>query len=262
MNPRTRQKLKLVSSLALAVLSLFSAVTLTFSWFSHNKDASGEGMDITIGRETGICRDYAFYRIDTTDEGAGVLFTETPRESASLGTYDALEKSYQCLLKIYVTDMVETLTVTASTDTAYFLGNPNKQYLLDSESNALSNVVGFKVLSPGDLTVESTVDGGAAYRVPSLNESDMQTFIDKNDISETTAPQNFTITVDAASLQDGETAPDGTPCRAAYLLISYDPALISAVFSANIGNPKIDNAKSVPFDCDFRLTLSAVVNAG
>lgn len=262
MSKRTRQKLKLVSSLTLCVLSLFSAVTLTFSWFSHNRDAQGGGMDITVGKETGSYDSHVFYRIDKTDGGEGILFTEAADQAnASLGTYDGLERSYQCLLKIYVGEATETLTVTVSTDTGYFLGNPNKAHPLNTEQNVLSSVVGFKLLTPPSDGETEIVDGKKAYRFSSLTENDMQTFIDKTSISESTVPQNITITFDAASLKSNETSPKGNQCKAAYLLISYDPFLISAVFSVNIGVPEIENATSIPFQCDFRLTLDDTLSS-
>lgn len=262
MNDRTRKKLKLISSLTLCVLSLFSAVTLTFSWFSHNREASGTDMGITIGSQTGIYDSHVFYRVDTSDEGTGVLFVEAEDQAnASLGTYDALEQSYQVLLKLYVKDTTDTLTVTFSTDTTYFLGNPNKQYLLDTEQNVLSSVVGCKLLAPPSDEETETVNGKTAYRLSSLSESNMQTFIDKSNITTSTTPQNFTITFNAASLKSGETSPRGNSCKAAYLLISYDPTLVSTVFSVNIGNKAIDNASSIPFRCDFHLMLDDTLSS-
>ncbi len=262
MNDRTRKKLKMISSLTLCVLSLFSAVTLTFSWFSHNREVSGNDMGITIDSQTGICDGHVFYNIDTTDTGTGVLFVEAEdQQNASLGTYDVLKRSYQVLLKLYVKDTTEALTVTFSTDTTYFLGNPNKEHLLSTDRNTLSSVVGFKLLAPPSDAETETADGKTAYRFSSLSESDMHTFIDKSNISTSTTPQNFTITFDAASLKSGETSPRGTDCKAAYLLISYDPTLISAVFSVNIGNKTIDTMTSIPFQCDFHLMLDGTLSS-
>lgn len=269
MNDRTRKKLKLISSLTLCILSLFSAVTLTFSWFSHNREASGTDMGITIGSQTGIYDSHVFYRVDTSDEGTGVLFVEAKDQtSASLGTYDALEQTYQILLKLYVRDTTDTLTVTFSTDTTYFLGNstyflanPNQEYSLNAEQNVLSSVVGCKLLTPPSDEETETVDGKTAYRLSSLSESNMQTFIDKSSITKDTTPENFTITFDTASLKSGETSPRGNSCKAAYLLISYDPTLISTVFSVNIGNKEIDDVPSIPFQCDFRLILDGTLSS-
>lgn len=279
MKEHTRKKLQLVSSLTLAVLSLFSAVTLTFSWFAHNRDVGGGGMGITVAGGTGESYEYTFYRIDTSDTAGGYLFSETERESAKLGTYDVLRQSYQLLLKIYVPDTANALTVTAATDTAYFLGNPNRNYPLlgadptnpalpdDADStytNALSSVVGMNFLSPDTLTKETT-DGKTSYRISSIEENNLQTFIDKKTINEQTVPKNFTVTAGEAVLSDGEISPKGKSCKAVYLLITYDPALISAVFSANIGNPAIENAGDaatvIPFRSDFRLLLG-VTDAG
>ncbi len=275
MNEHTRKKLKLISSLTLALLSLFSAVTLTFSWFSHNRDVGGNDMGITIGSETkGIYLDHAFYRIDTTDTSDGYLFSEVDKSTASLGTYDVLVQSYQLLLKIYVDDTVDTLTISAITETTYFLGNPNKKYLLlgadpdnaalpddaDSEyTNALSSVVGFILLSSDDLSEETTASG-TSYRLGTLPKGDMQTFVDKNDISESSKPENFDITISSDNMKTGETSPSGTSCKAVYLLLSYDPTLISSVSSVNIGNPAIQKdgiAAPIPFRSDFYLTLGA-----
>ena len=92
----------------------------------------------------------------------------------------------------------------------------------------------------------------------------MQTFIDKNNITETTAPQPITLTAKGEYLGE-EAVTDGegnsTTYKVAYLLLSYDRSLISTVFSVNIGNPALQKedgtAQTIPFRSDFRLELLA-----
>ena len=280
MTERTRKKLKIASSLTLALLSLFSAVTLTFSWFSHNRKVDGGDMGITVGQEEKAYVDHTFYRVDSTDGGAGTLFVGMEKQSASLGTYDILKQEYQRILKIYVKDTVTALNISAVTDTRYFLGNPNKRYLLkgpdptdpsvpndnngqDEWTNSLASVVGLTLLSPSSLTKEIK-NGETAYRIASLPEDNLHTFIDKNNITETTVPQNFTLTAEGEYLGE-ETVTDGegntTTYKVAYLLLSYDRSLISTVCSVNIGNPALQKedgtAQTIPFRADFRLELLA-----
>ena len=281
MTERTRKKLKIASSLTLALLSLFSAVTLTFSWFSHNRKVDGGDMGITVGQEEKAYVDHTFYRVDSTDEGAGTLFVGMEKQSASLGTYDILKQEYQRILKIYVKDTVTALDISAVTDSNYFLGNPNKRYLLKGPdptdpsvpndnngqtdwTNSLASVVGLTLLSPSSLTKEIK-NGETAYRITSLPEDNLQTFIDKNNITTETEPRrNFTLTAEGEYLGE-ETVTDGegntTTYKVAYLLLSYDQFLISTVFSVNIGNPALQKedgtAQTIPFRSDFRLELLA-----
>lgn len=273
MKEKRKQRLKLISSFFLCLIMLFSATTLTFSWFAHNRNVDGSGIDVSVGND-GTVLDYAFYRINTTDTGGGYLFEITDRSSARLGTYDALKQSYPVLLKIYLKESVTASTVTATTATTYFLGNCNGKYPLleageesglnadgETYTNALSSIVGMAVL-PAESVKAETQGNKISYRLNSLPESDkMSTFIDKNKISdETVAPETITLTATSDDIgNDKYTDGSGaeSDCKILYILLSYDPTLISAVFSVNIGNSDGNSPEEIPFYNDFLLTIGS-----
>lgn len=48
MNERIKNRIKLVSSFLMCVLSLSAAITLSFAWFAKNDTVNGGGMSVAI----------------------------------------------------------------------------------------------------------------------------------------------------------------------------------------------------------------------
>ncbi len=126
MTERTRLKLKIVSSLLMCILGLFSVITLTLSWFAYNDKAQSSGMNITMENSQNYL-DYEYYQVERNEAGKYQLNKIT--DNSTLGAYGALIDGYQLVIKIYVDNHNDDqFTVSALTQTTYFMGNIN--YLL------------------------------------------------------------------------------------------------------------------------------------
>jgi len=253
MKDKSKLKLKMISSLLTCALSLFSLITLTLSWFAMNKDADAGGMGALI-KASSIVAECEYYVVDSETEESGYVFVTPAADSGYvLGSYDILKDKYQFLLKVKLTSEM-VIDVIARTETDYFLGSAtaeNGLWLTESgEGNTLSSVVSFSVLSQDNLPTK-TANG---YKLNDL-PADPVCFFDGNadDI--------------AASLQKTPSIANGLSVTADengdavfFILLSYDPLLISTVFSANIGNGVIEREGEefvVPFVLDFEILLTA-----
>ena len=253
MKNKTREKLKILSSLTACILSTFAAITLTFSWFAYNKNGGGGGMDISLESNKTILG--SEYYVCKYENGAYTLGDIDAAKT--LGVYDILESDYHRVLKIYVAgsiDTVNTITVSAETSTAYFLGNADGTatdetgavvpYLNPDGGNVLSSVATMGGVSVTDSTV-------------TLNSDGLKTFITADNGK--AKPVNFTLSL--TPVKDTYTTADGTvECVACYVLITYDANLITEVYSANIGQDiyKYENNVLVPtaFEADFSLKIT------
>lgn len=235
----------------MCLISLFATVTLTFSWMARNHKTGGNGMDVVITDGTSIL-DYEFYSADANSTER--LFKKVDKEDANLGVYDILNDKYQLLMKIYVKDQVEKVTVEAFTQTDYFLGfrdenNVVPYPLLAGDGtggsfngkayvNALSSVVGITVLE-----TEPEKRDGTDYEGYVLDKLPTDANLTKFIADDTKNVVSSKITVKKGDSNVIETfAPDTTNNERAhyfFVYITYDPLLMSTVFSANIGNSVI-----------------------
>ena len=269
MKGKSREKLKIASSLTMCLVCLFCIFAATFAWFAQNKNVGASGLQIGLGTEDGIlgCE---YFNVSTTDE-AGYFFEKVDSTAAKLGNYSIIgNKKHQLLMKIYLPETIEQLTVTAITSTSYFLGNDGYTLLPTANgatkpgtgtaangaeyTNVLSSIVGIMALQKGEIG-----QNGTGYTMTKIPENRLKTFINASNevqdfsiIQNENAPENTVI----------ETQPDqygGADCRSFFLLIDYDPLLVATVFSKNIGNDVVTGtgAKEILFVCDFELELQA-----
>ena len=54
MNERIKNRIKLVSSFLMCVLSLSAAITLSFAWFAKNDTVNGDGMSVAIESDANV----------------------------------------------------------------------------------------------------------------------------------------------------------------------------------------------------------------
>ena len=54
MNERIKNRIKLVSSFLMCVLSLSAAITLSFAWFAKNDTVNGGGMSVAIENDANV----------------------------------------------------------------------------------------------------------------------------------------------------------------------------------------------------------------
>ena len=247
-----RLKLKMIVSLFTCALSLFSLITLTLCWFAMNKNTDAGGMDVIV-RNDSIIAGCEYFVADSDSTASGYSFIAAGSEDKNkLGTYDVLNDKYQFLIKVKLVSAM-SVNVTAETATDFFLGSAsakteNHWLSADGTGNALSSVISFAVLSRADL---ETTDGG--YKLAEL-PGETACFFDRSALETATAPEPR---IGLATGLAVDTDADGEAYF--FVLLSYDPLLISTVFSANIGNDVLeqDEEVSIPFVPDFSIAVTS-----
>lgn len=287
MNERIKNRIKLVSSFLMCVLSLSAAITLSFAWFAKNDTVNGGGMSVAIENDANVVgAEYFIAKKNGSNNGSTQLkFKKITNEPVRMGAYDILDKKYQLLAKVYLKSDMETIRVTGNTQTAYFLGaldlenNKSKYPLLPPSSdvnvpqestaddgvtytNVLSSVINFTIFQAGELTA---LTNGSGYELvsdtlPSGNR--IAKFIDSTDAEKPTSSINLVQTEGIDTVTTGGPEEfNGQPCRTLFIMFSYDEAIMEKIFSDNLGNNKIyvedseGNLINIPFKCDFTISF-------
>lgn len=286
MNERIKNRIKLVSSFLMCVLSLSAAITLSFAWFAKNDTVNGGGMSVAIENDANVVgAEYFIAEKNGSNNGSTQLnFKKVPADAARMGAYDILDKKYQLLAKVYLKSDMETIRVTGNTQTAYFLGalenNKSKYPLLPPSgdvnvpqesttddgvtyTNVLSSVINFTIFQAGELTA---LTNGSGYELVSdtLPSGDrIAKFI--ADSATATAPTPTINLVQTTGIDTVTTGGpeqfNGQPCRTLFIMFSYDEAIMEKIFSDNLGNNNIyvedsaGNLINIPFKCDFTISF-------
>lgn len=267
MQKRARQKLKMFTSLFLCIASLFSCVTLTLAWFAFNNNVSGGGIGVGAKKKADLIA-YEYYVADTSEANKDkFLFVKTTDETKQKpGAYDVLNRKYQLMIKLYLRADAQKVLVSAETDTDYFLGDGTQEHRLAAAlpadgtlKNPLSSVAAMRRVAADELSGDA--NNGYVWKE---NTDEYVKFM--KDSSANSVPRSAITVCDTTLPESTETFTgtgyDGSAytneeCKTAFILISYDAALIEAVFSANIGNSDIVNLDEVPFMCDFEIKVQA-----
>lgn len=285
MNERIKNRIKLVSSFLMCVLSLSAAITLSFAWFAKNDTVNGGGMSVAIENDANVVGTEYFIadKSDPDSSSAQLKFKKITNEPVRMGAYDILDKKYQLLAKVYLKSDMETIRVTGNTQTAYFLGalenNKSKYPLLPPSgdvnvpqesttddgvtyTNVLSSVINFTIFQADELTA---LTNGSGYELVSdtlpsgdriakfIADSETATAPTKTINLVQTAGSN-TVTTGKAELFNGQ------PCRTLFIMFSYDEAIMEKIFSDNLGNKNIYVESNgvllnIPFKCDFTISF-------
>lgn len=286
MSERIKNRIKLVSSFLMCVLSLSAAITLSFAWFAKNDTVNGGGMSVAIENDANVVgAEYFIAEKNGSNNGSTQLkFKKITNEPVRMGAYDILDKKYQLLAKVYLKSDMETIRVTGNTQTAYFLGalenNKSKYPLLPPSgdvnvpqesttddgityTNVLSSVINFTIFQAGELTA---LTNGSGYELVSdtLPSGDrIAKFIaDSETATAPTKTINLVQTEGIDTVTTGEAEEfNGQPCRTLFIMFSYDEAIMEKIFSDNLGNNKIyvedseGNLINIPFKCDFTISF-------
>lgn len=284
MNERIKNRIKLVSSFLMCVLSLSAAITLSFAWFAKNDTVNGGGMSVAIENDANVVgAEYFIAEKNGSNNGSTQLkFKKITNEPVRMGAYDILDKKYQLLAKVYLKSDMETIRVTGNTQTAYFLGalenNKSKYPLLPPSSdvnvpqestadgvtytNVLSSVINFTIFQAGELTA---LTNGSGYELVSdtlPSGGRIAKFI--ADSATATAPTKTINLVQTEGIDTVTTGGpeefNGQPCRTLFIMFSYDEAIMEKIFSDNLGNTNmytyIDGTLiNIPFKCDFTISF-------
>ena len=295
MNERIKNRIKLVSSFLMCVLSLSAAITLSFAWFAKNDTVNGGGMSVAIENDANVVgAEYFIAEKNGSNNGSTQLkFKKITNEPARMGAYDILDKKYQLLAKVYLESDMETIRVTGNTQTNYFLGalenNKSKYPLLPPSSddiyvpqestiitddgvtsvtytNMLSSVINFTVFTA--VEIKARTDGTEGYYfagtdLPSGGR--IAKFIDSTDAEKPTSKIDLIQTEGSPEITTGDIETfDGKECRTLFIMFSYDEAIMEKIFSDNLGNPNIykyndkGNLIDIPFKCDFTISFEKI----
>lgn len=286
MNERIKNRIKLVSSFLMCVLSLSAAITLSFAWFAKNDTVNGGGMSVAIENDANVVgAEYFIAEKSNPDSSSAQLkFKRITDEPVRMGAYDILDKKYQLLAKVYLKSDMETIRVTGNTPTTYFLGalenNKSKYPLLPPTSgdvnvpqesttdggvtytNVLSSVINFTIFQAGELTA---LTNGSGYELVSdtlPSGGRIAKFIDSTDAEKPTSSINLVQTTTGNEVTTGEAELfNGQQCRTLFIMFSYDEAIMEKIFSDNLGNPNIykyddkGDLIDIPFKCDFTISF-------
>lgn len=284
MNERIKNRIKLVSSFLMCVLSLSAAITLSFAWFAKNDTVNGGGMSVAIENDANVVgAEYFIAEKNGSNNGSTQLkFKKITNEPVRMGAYDILDKKYQLLAKVYLKSDMETIRVTGNTQTAYFLGalenNKSKYPLLPPSSdvnvpqesttddgitytNVLSSVINFTIFQAGELTA---LTNGSGYELVSdtlPSGGRIAKFIDSTDAEKPTSSINLVQTEGIDTVTTGGPEEfNGQPCRTLFIMFSYDEAIMEKIFSDNLGNKNIyvesnGTLLNIPFKCDFTISF-------
>lgn len=288
MNERIKNRIKLVSSFLMCVLSLSAAITLSFAWFAKNDTVNGGGMSVAIENDANVVgAEYFIAEKNGSNNGSTQLkFKKITNEPVRMGAYDILDKRHQLLAKVYLKSDMETIRVTGNTQTAYFLGaldlenNKSKYPLLPPSSgdynvpqesttddnvtytNVLSSVINFTIFQAGELTA---LTNGSGYELVSdtlPSGGRIAKFIaDSETATAPTKTINLVQTAGSDTVTTGGPEEfNGQPCRTLFIMFSYDEAIMEKIFSDNLGNTKMytyidGNLINIPFKCDFTISF-------
>ena len=291
MNERIKNRIKLVSSFLMCVLSLSAAITLSFAWFAKNDTVNGGGMSVAIENDANVVgAEYFIAEKNGLNNGSTQLkFKKITNEPVRMGAYDILDKKYQLLAKVYLKSDMETIRVTGNTQTAYFLGaldlenNKSKYPLLPPSSdvnvpqesttdggvmytNVLSSVINFTIFTAGEL--EARTDGTEGYYFAGTLPSGGRIAKFIADSATATAPTptiNLVQTTTGNEVTTGGPEEfNGQPCRTLFIMFSYDEAIMEKIFSDNLGNTNIyvenndGTLINIPFKCDFTISFEKI----
>lgn len=289
MNERIKNRIKLVSSFLMCVLSLSAAITLSFAWFAKNDTVNGGGMSVAIENDANVVgAEYFIAEKNGSNNGSTQLkFKKITNEPVRMGAYDILDKKYQLLAKVYLKSDMETIRVTGNTQTAYFLGalenNKSKYPLLPPSddvnvpqesttddnvtyTNVLSSVINFTVFTADEIKARTDETEGYYFAGTDLPSGGrIAKFI--ADSSTATAPTPTINLVQTEGIDTvttgGEELFNGQPCRTLFIMFSYDEAIMEKIFSDNLGNDNIyvesnGTLLNIPFKCDFTISFEKI----
>lgn len=290
MNERIKNRIKLVSSFLMCVLSLSAAITLSFAWFAKNDTVNGGGMSVAIESDANVVGAEYFIaeKNGSNNSSTQLKFKKITNEPVRMGAYDILDKKYQLLAKVYLKSDMETIRVTGNTQTTYFLGaleNNNSKYpLLPPSSdvnvpqestaggvtytNVLSSVINFTIFAAGESEIKARTDGGGYELVSdTLPSGDrIAKFIADSTTNNPPTPTiNLVQTADGSTevTTGGEELFNGQQCRTLFIMFSYDEAIMEKIFSDNLGNTNMytyidGNLINIPFKCDFTISFEKI----
>lgn len=261
MSIRTKKKLKLYSSMILAVFMMIACAFVavdggyaTFAWFTSKRTASVSYAQMVANSEDTVqgVKAYPYYPI--TDSGdpnysltsSVYTFSLTSVSSGDFGKYSLLNPfGNALLLEIDLTEFAlnaASIDFFAHSSASAFLGETNSDGTLKQElqpsGNSLSSIVCFYSFVPSNVT-----KGTSYYSCALANTANM-------------GSAKLTFVNDGALVNDVALSAFAGGNSVLYVVVDYDAALIEYLYSMNIGNEAINAIDSAGTSGDGQTYLS------
>ncbi len=226
-------KLKACLVCFLSLGTLFAAGTATFAWFTTNKQASAQYLNI-VAQDTHMVFSVEYYAIENVDTEKGTYTFNTTSQTHKMPKYDRVynDEKNKLLIKINLKANHEAFTVKA---TAEGNNTPKEDGEFDwgkinwnandkgSYNFPLSTIVKFDTC---DLVSEVK---DSSITVKKTNPTNEMKFVDASE-----STPKFTTTLSPLASGAASTS-------TVYIMVDYNEKAVEAIYSYNIGNSIFDN---------------------
>lgn len=248
---KTKNLIKLIAVCAAAIIfSVFAVVFFiqdnVFGWFARIDQSNANGMEVVLHVKESVVSTVEFF---TFSEKNDESYTFIKSNITTMETYHSLENNaYQIVIKVKLTEVTDSVLVSAHTSAENYLGADDASYLTAS-GNSMSSVVAFEIYysdSDSSKISETTNSNGETTAVT---------------ITPPDSPTEYSFVKDdktlSPSVSFGTHDYESAGNNAVYLVIKYNSSTITEVFGHNIGNEIFDTSQTVDFDkCDFSFTVA------
>ena len=230
-----RIRRKAILTCVFSVGTAISFSTATFAWFTINRQATLQYMNI-VAQDSAMVEEVNYYGIK---EVSGQSYTfDTTKNKAYLETYDREfgDGAYQVLIQVKLKDATAPFQVKATANEQLLPNNTWGDIKWAAIANPpLSTVVQMTyfgstaAVSSNTITVDKKTTGAVDKTFVTLN-ADVPTYTPSLDLSQAN--------------QKGQSV---------YIMLDYYSAAITSIYSYNIGVEKFN--EGLTFGCDFSITF-------
>lgn len=239
-----RIRRKAILTCVFSVGTAISFSTATFAWFTINRQATLQYMNI-VAQDSAMVEEVNYYAVSDINLEKKSYTFDMNTLATSLGTYSRIgDGKYQVLIQIKLKDPTVKFRIQATSNQALLESQDWGEINWSAGSLPLSTVIQMTYFGP-DATVDSSAK---TITVSKPNPSDDKRF----------------VTMDASNQrpsyrQSFELAPASQPASTGescvYIMLDYYSDAITSIYSYNIGEPSFNSPYGVQFDCDFSITF-------
>lgn len=233
-----RIRRKAILTCVFSVGTAISFSTATFAWFTINRQATLQYMNI-VAQDSAMVEEVKYYGIHSILDQSYTFDTSTT--STSLGKYSRIgDGKYQVLIQVKLKDSTIPFRIQATSNQALLESKDWGDINWSASSLPLSTVIQMTYFGP-DATVDSSAK---TITVSKPNPSDDKRFVT---MDVTNQKPSYQQSFELASTSTGESC--------VYIMLDYYSDAITSIYSYNIGEPSFNSPYGVQFNCDFSITF-------
>ncbi len=231
-----RIRRKAILTCAFSVGTAVSFSTATFAWFTINRQATLQYMNI-VAQDSAMVEEVNYYGIKSVDSKTHSYTFDATKPNAVLNTYDREfgDGAYQVLIRVKLKDFVTPFQVKATSE---------KQLLPNSSWGDIDweNIANLPLSTVVQMTYFGSTATAANNTITVAKTAEMadRTFVTLNADVPTYTP----------SLDLSEANQTG---QYVYIMLDYYSAAITSIYSYNIGVERFNTG--LTFGCDFSITF-------